>query len=124
MKHQPGDDDRQRNGRQRDEGRAEIHQEQKQNDEDEDRAVPQRLDYVVNAPVDELALLIQFRLDHDVGGQSAFQFVQSFDDGMRQRAGVGRGLLADGQHHGRMAVHRRVAAFDLRSLHDTGHVAQ
>ena len=44
--------------------------------DDQDAAVAQRVDDVVDAQVDERLLLIDFRVDADVGRQPGLQFLQ------------------------------------------------
>ncbi len=72
-----GHHDRQRDGRQGDERRAEVQQEDEEDDGHEDAAVAQGVHHVVDGQVDELLLLIQIRYDANVARQRTLQFVQS-----------------------------------------------
>ncbi len=62
--HQRGHDERERDGRQCDEGRAEIEQEQKQHDHHQHRADHQGFFDVVDAPVDKALELEQVGIDY------------------------------------------------------------
>ena len=131
--HHRSDDNRQRDGRQRDESRPEVHQEQEQDDHDEERAVAERLDHVLNGQIDELFLLIQLGEDPDVIGKRKPHLFQRRGDPLGDFAGVGLRLLEDREHHRRAANHlprfvpserRAVATLHLSSLDDARYLGE
>ena len=122
LEDQAGDHDRERNRRQRDERRAEVEQKQKQDHDHEDAAIPEGLDDIPDAQVDERLLLVEPRIETDVGRERGPQFLQCPGDIVGESSRVGAGLLGDHQNHRRPAVDGRIAALDLGRLLHPGHL--
>ena len=118
------DHDRERDGRERDEGGAEVEQEQEKHDDHEDAAVAEGIDHVADAQIDKGLLLVELGLQEDVGGERGPQFVEGPGDLVREPPRVGPWLLGDHEDHGGLAVDRRVAALHLRRLGHAGHLPE
>jgi hypothetical protein len=121
---QAGHGQRQRDGGQRDEGGAEIQEEQEQDDYHQEGADRQCLADVGDAVVDEALGLEQLGVDDHVGGQRLARLGQCLRHLRRHRTRVGVGLLGDGQDDARAAVDAGVAAPRLRRLHDARDLPQ
>ncbi len=124
FEHQARDHYRKRNGRQRDERRAEVQQEQEKDNDHKNPPVAQCVDHVVDAQFDKRLLLVNFRVDADVGRQTGLQSLQGGGDLVGQQPRVRPRLFGNSEHHRRRAVDGRIAAPDLRRFHHPGHLPE
>ncbi len=108
-------DERERNGSQTDERRAEIPQKQKQNDSHEDATFNQRPLYVANRPLDKVSLLESFGINRDIWGKGWFQAGQCCFNLAGDFEGIGVRLFLDGRHHGWLTVKAAVSTFECRA---------
>ena len=118
------DDQRQRDGRERDERSAEVHQKEKQHDQHEHCSNHECFADVEDPPVDEGLEPEKLRVHNAVGRQGGLHLPQRLGDPVGEGAGVDLGLLGDREHDAGHAVDGTVAAFELRALHDIGHLPQ
>ena len=93
-----GDREAERQGRQRDQRRPPLEQEQHQDDRDEDRRVAQHREQVVDAQLDEVCLPHHVRVDADACGHRLARGVQLPVDGFGQGERVGARRLLHGEH--------------------------
>ena len=111
---------RERDGRQGDQCRADIEQEEEEDHRHQDGAVAQRLHDVADRVLDEVSLLEEELRRLDALGQGLRQVDQGALDFARQRHAVGGRLLLHGEDHGGPGVVAGVAALDGRRQLDLG----
>jgi hypothetical protein len=124
LEDQRGDEDRHRDGRQRDDGRPQGAQEEEQDHRHEDRGADQLALQRGDRGLDEAGLAEGHARRLHAGRQRRLQPHQRVLDGLRQRDGVGGRLLLDAQDHGRLAFEAGIAALERRGERHLGDLAQ
>ncbi len=115
---------RQRHGQKADEGRAEIQQEEKQDNGNNEAAFEQRAINVVNRQMDEVGLSHQIAFDGDAGRERMIQFIERAIDGIRRSHGVGARLFLDLHDNVRLAVDGAIAALERSADLDRSNVRE
>ena len=122
VEHQPGRDQRHRDGDDADQRAAPVEQEQRQDDHDQHRAEHQRLAEVVQRLLHEGRRPEDRRVDVEAG-EPGPHLVDGVLDALRDVERVPPRELLDDHHETRAAVDDRVADERLVVLHDAGDVA-
>ena len=113
-----------RNGRQRNERRAPVHQEQEQDHGDDDEGLDQNSQHIVDRDLDERSLPKQHVDGGDALRQDALEIAQGGLNLPGQLEGVGVGLFLNAKDDGGIAHVSGVAAFDTRRIVHRGDLTE
>ena len=132
VKYDGGADQRERDGCQRDERRSEVHQKQKQNDDHQDATITQRLNDILDGPINEGLLRIE-RKNTKPFGQRELEILDCEHHVVSDFSSICTGLLVHGQNHSRTTAERTifcscecgaVTTFDLSPFDNIGHLSK
>ncbi len=107
----------------RDDGVAEVLQEQEHHDEHQHHGLDQRVYHLLDGHRDELGGVIGHHVAHALG-EELLEFLELGLHGLGGRQGIRRRRGLHAQAHGLLAVEARARAVALRTQLDAGHVLQ